>query len=119
MAADSGVLEAGAVCFGLVVGFITYRTLARTVDKTQVSDLAAIIGAVGGGAVTTLFKPQSDLFAWYAFGLLGGMALFFVLFLFMNGRAELAKVMIAETRVSGGSTGGDPDLSDGQGRPQG
>jgi len=36
----------------------------------------------------------------------------------MNDRAELAKVMGARTRIIGGSTGGDPDLSEGQGRPQ-
>lgn len=35
--------EFGALVFGAVVGFITYRTLVRTVDKSSVSDLSAVL----------------------------------------------------------------------------
>jgi outer membrane lipoprotein SlyB len=45
------------VCFGLVVGYITYRTLARTTEKVAISDLATVIGAIGGAAITGLFGP--------------------------------------------------------------
>ncbi len=85
--------EIGAACFGVVVGYITYRTLARTVGKASVSDIAAVIGAVGGAAITKLYAPGSTGFAWYAIGLLGGMILFFLLFLVINGRTELGHVM--------------------------
>jgi hypothetical protein len=42
--------EFGALVFGAVVGFITYRTLVRTVDKAAIGDLATVLGAIGGGS---------------------------------------------------------------------
>lgn len=73
------VLVIGALCFGVVIGYITYRTLART-ETSSVSDIAAVVAAVGGGVVTTLFDPsEGDLFAWYSIGLLLGMAVFLIL----------------------------------------
>jgi hypothetical protein len=89
----------GALVFGLVVGFITYRTLIRTTDNAAVTDLAAVISAIGGGAVTTLYDPSSTAFAWYAIGLALGMLVFFVAYWRLNGRAALAKVMSGETTV--------------------
>jgi len=72
------ILMVGAVCFGVVAGYITYRTLVRTKD-TAVSDLAAVFAAIGGGAVTVLFDSKGEQFAWYAIGLLIGMAVFLIL----------------------------------------
>ena len=63
--------------FGLVVGFITYRTLVRTGNRAAVTDLVAVVGAIGGGAVTKLCEPSGLSFAWYALGLGAGMAVFF------------------------------------------
>lgn len=94
----------GAVVFGFVVGYLTYRTLVRA-DQTAITDLNAIIAAIGGGAVTQLFDPSSDAFAWYAIGLAAGMALFFAAFWKMNGKAELAKVMGGRTTVTGRGSG--------------
>jgi hypothetical protein len=89
------VITIGAVCFGIVIGYITYRTLARS-EKSSVSDIAAVVAAVGGGAVTALFDPnQSDAFGWYAMGLLAGMALYLILSLVIRGRKETAQVMAA------------------------
>jgi uncharacterized membrane protein YeaQ/YmgE (transglycosylase-associated protein family) len=62
--------EAGAACFGLVVGWIVYRTLRRT-DTTGLSDIATVIGAVAGAAVTGIFDSE-DLFGYYAVGLAVG-----------------------------------------------
>lgn len=87
------ILNIGSVCFGLLVGYITYRTLARTADKTSISDLAAVIGAVGGGAVTTIVRPQTEDFGWYSIGLLAGFIAYGALYAALNGRAEFAKVM--------------------------
>ena len=58
----------GAWCFGLVIGWVTYRTLRRQNDPVALSDLATVVGAVGGAAVTSLFG-RGNLFAWYAIGL--------------------------------------------------
>jgi hypothetical protein len=81
----------------LVTGFITYRTLARAADAPRVSDIAAVLAAVGGGAVTALFqKGDSDAFGWYSIGLAGGMAVYFSLFLLLNGKARTAKVLGAD-----------------------
>jgi hypothetical protein len=89
----------GALVFGLVVGFITYRTLIRTTDNAAITDLAAVISAIGGGAVTTLYDPSSTAFAWYAIGLAIGMLVFFAAYWKLNGKAALAKVMSGETTV--------------------
>ncbi len=111
------VMAIGAVCFGLSVGFITYRTLVRTVDKAAISDITAVVGAIGGGAVTGLFDPEkTDLFGWYSIGLAAGIAIFFVLYLIMNGKGDTAKVMSGRTITGpgapgpGGGPGGGPQL---------
>lgn len=111
----SALGQVGAACFGIAVGYITYRTLVRTTDKAAISDLGAVVSAIGGAAVTGLFAPGSSLFGWYSIGLLAGMALFFVIFGKLNGRKQLAKVMSVGTEVLSGRQG------DGQGpnRPQG
>ena len=112
MVKSDAVTAVGAVCFGLAVGFITYRTLVRTTAKTAISDLSVVIGAVGGGAVTAIFSPsEGDLFGWYSIGLVAGMVVFFLLYLKMNGRAKTADVMSGRT-ITG------PGLAD-QGGPAG
>ena len=68
----------GALCFGLVIGWITYRTLRRTGETVAISNIAAVIGAVGGAAVTGLFKSQ-ELFSWYCIGLAIGFFLYLIL----------------------------------------
>jgi len=87
------VLIIGTICFGLLVGYITYRTLVRTTDKASISDLAAVISAIGGGGITAIVRPGSTLFGWYAISLLIGFAAYAALYLKMNGRKEFAKVM--------------------------
>ena len=87
------ILAIGAVCFGLVAGYITYRTLVRTTKNAQISDLTAVLSAIGGGAVTALFHAGSDACAWYAIGPAAGMVLYFALFLKLNGRKHAAVVL--------------------------
>ncbi len=70
--------EVGAVCFGVVIGWIAYRTLRRTSDEVKLSDIATVIGAVGGAAVTALFNSQ-NLFGCYAIGLAGGFFAYLIL----------------------------------------
>ena len=50
MESSPTVLSVGATCFGIVVGYVTYRTLVRKSDAA-ISDLAAVIAAIGGGVV--------------------------------------------------------------------
>lgn len=74
-----GVVEAiGALCFGLVVGWVTYRTLRRREGISNLSDISTVIGAVGGAAVTALFKDGA-LFGMYCIGLAVGFFLYFVI----------------------------------------
>jgi hypothetical protein len=72
----------GAICFGVVIGWITYRTLRRS-DTTSVSDLAGVVGAVGGAAVLAIFN-RGDSFAWYAIGLAGGFFLYLIVNLILD-----------------------------------
>lgn len=103
-------LTIGSICFGVLIGYIAYRTLILTADKTSVSDLTAVIAAVGGGAVTAVIAPQSSNFGWYAIGLLAGFAGYGLLYWRLHGTAEFARVM-------GGRTG-HPTRPAGPGAPQ-
>jgi hypothetical protein len=97
------VMTIGALMFGAVVGYITYRTLIRTTDKASISDLGTVVAVIGGAAVTGLFDPHtSDLFGWYAIGLAVGLAVYFALFALLNGRTATAKVMGKEAPQTGG-----------------
>ena len=62
------MIDVGAFCFGAVVGWFTYYTM-RYSKAHAISDVATIIGALGGAAVLALFPAQSNLFGWYGFGL--------------------------------------------------
>jgi hypothetical protein len=71
-------ISIGAVCFGIVVGFITYRTLVFK-EGASIGDISAVVGAVGGGVVA-VWSDQggSDSFAWYSIGLLAGVLLYYL-----------------------------------------
>lgn len=64
------MVTAGSICFGIVIGWITYRTLRRK-DGTGLSDIAGVIGAIGGAIILGIFKTQ-ELFASYSVGLFIG-----------------------------------------------
>lgn len=104
MADTNAVMAVGALCFGVVVSYITYRTLIRTTGNTHISDLTTVIGAIGGGAVTALVGPKhGDEFGWYAIGLAGGLAVYALLYLAMNGRQKFALVMAGKTIAGPGA----------------
>jgi hypothetical protein len=58
----------GAACFGAVIGWLTYFTI-RYKKEHAISDLSAVIAALGGGAILHLFTKESETFSWYAIGL--------------------------------------------------
>jgi hypothetical protein len=106
--------QVGAVCFGIAVSYITYRTLIRTTEKAAIPVLAAVAATIGGAAVTGLFAPGTSLFGWYSIGLLAGMALFFVILGRLNGLQQLATLVNARTGAPSG-TKSDGTKSKGQG----
>ena len=71
----------GAAFFGVIVGWITYRTLRRKEGAVALSDISCVIGAVGGAAITALFK-EGAVFGAYSIGLAVG----FFLYLFISIR---------------------------------
>jgi len=82
----------GAACFGLVIGWVTYRTLRRREGAAALSDIATVLGAVGGGAVTALFETEA-LFAWYSVGLAVGFFLYLIVNLAMYGKDDASTWM--------------------------
>ena len=86
------ISSTGAFSFGLVIGWVTYRTLRRKEGNAALSDIAGVVGAVGGGAVTARFG-NSALFAWYAIGLAIGFFLYLIVSLAISGRAEAGSWM--------------------------
>ncbi len=91
MESSATVISIGAVCFGVVIGYIAYRTLVRK-DQAAITDISAVIGAVGGGAVSVWFdQGGGDSFAWYSIGLLVGMVFYFIQYLVLNGKGRAAE----------------------------
>ena len=88
--------DIGAVLFGVVIGWITYRTLVRRTGAVNLSDIATVIGAVGGGAVLAIFKSP-HLFGLYSIGLACGFFAYLIVFSLLNGKAETAKRMGDDT----------------------
>lgn len=84
--------ELGAILFGVVIGWITYRTLVRREGAAALSDIATVIGAVGGAAVLAIFD-NDHLFGLYAIGLAGGFFAYLALFFAVNGRTAGGRVM--------------------------
>lgn len=89
--------DVGAVCFGIVIGFVTYRTLVRK-DSAAISDLAAVIAAVGGGVVAERFEAN---FGYYSIGLLAGFAGFLILRLIFERPVVNADGTVTQPSVLG------------------
>lgn len=78
-------MDMGALCFGLVIGFVTYRSI-RQGRSGGLSDLAAVIGATGGAAVLALFPAGSVRFDYYATGLAIGFFAYLILSLIIASK---------------------------------
>jgi hypothetical protein len=103
----------GPACFGLVIGWITYRTLRRRSGQPGLSDIATVIGAVGGGAVTGLFQGPG-LFNDYAIGLALGFFGYFIVGLIFERSLESVGAWMGE---NGGRAANGGPAADG-GRPE-
>lgn len=75
---DVEIPALGALLFGWVIGWVTYRTLRRTSEAVKISDIATVFGAVGGAAATALFDSD-HLFGWYSIGLFAGFFAYLIL----------------------------------------
>jgi uncharacterized membrane protein YeaQ/YmgE (transglycosylase-associated protein family) len=91
----------GAFCFGIVIGWVTYRTLRRY-QPSGLTDIATVIGAVGGAAITGIWKPGTGTFGAYCIGLLLG----FFGYLKLAANASAPEWMGSEPPHAGSGSGG-------------
>ena len=72
-------LIAGAILFGLVIGWIAHRVLACKQGPGGLSDITTLLGAGGGAGLVKMFaEGKPDIFAYYAIGLFIGFFLYFL-----------------------------------------
>jgi hypothetical protein len=62
------------------MGWVTYFIM-RYSKEHAMSDIAVVLGAIGGAAVLKLFSRDSGLFALYSIGLAGGFFLYVLIML--------------------------------------
>jgi len=77
--------QVGPLCFGLVIGWVTYRTLRRKVEGVALGDIAGVIGAVGGATVIGIFKNAA--FDAYCIGLAVGFFAYLIVGLWQDKKA--------------------------------
>jgi len=106
----------GSLCFGMVIGWITYYTMRKNTKERTLADLTVIISALIGPAVLAVFpapvaETRQTMFGYYGIGLAIGFFLFyilFVLFLFkapnkvLNAMMNTTSSIMADTGKSGG-----------------
>ena len=119
---DASLTLLGALCFGIVIGWICYRTLRRNQAASGLSDIATVIGALGGAAITGIWKPGTGGFGSYCIGLLIGFFGYLIVSVIVEGpegRKTVAAWLGTEPpkgqiiSVAGGNPGGAADGDDG------
>lgn len=73
----------GAGAFGVIIGWFVYFTNRYRKGNVQFSDITALVGAIGGGAILTLFEAKTDLFGAYGIGLFIGFFAYFIALIFL------------------------------------
>jgi hypothetical protein len=97
----------GALFFGIVIGWISYRTLRLTAGTAVLSDIATIIGAVGGAAVTALFRSDV-LFGLYCVGLALGFFGYLGYGVYVYGKQEVQPWHVISAPVAPAAIGQAP-----------
>jgi len=74
----------GAFCFGLLIGWYAYYINRYRKAEVQIGDITTMAGAIGGGALLSLFKGKDgavslDMFGMYGIGLAVGFFGYFLL----------------------------------------
>jgi hypothetical protein len=77
----------GAFGFGALIGWYVYFVNRYRTDTIQLTDVATLLGAIGGAAVLTLFPAKTTLFAAYGVGLAAGFFGYFVTLLIMVSKS--------------------------------
>ena len=81
----SALQTLGAIGFGIVIGWYVYFINRYRAGGVQLSDLATVIGVLGGAGILALFPAGSDLFGAYGIGLaLGFFGYFLVLIILVT-----------------------------------
>ena len=79
----------GAFAFGVVLGWFTYFTNRYRKGEVQFTDLATLLGVIGGGAVTALFgDAKTTLFGAYGLGLAVGFFAYFLTLIVLVRRSK-------------------------------
>jgi hypothetical protein len=81
-AANERVLS-GAFAFGAVIGWVTATTLLR-ITTYGVSDIAAVVAAIGGAAISKHFTNGEDKFGSYCIGLGAGFFIYIGFYYYSN-----------------------------------
>ncbi len=90
----------GALGFGAIIGWLVYYINRYRTGDVQFSDLATVIGILGGGAILALFPASTDLFGGYGIGLFIG---FFSYFLYLNLQVRISKNFTVDWFLDGRS----------------
>lgn len=90
----------GAVGFGTIIGWLVYYINRYRTGDVQFSDLATVIGIIGGGVILTLFPEGTDLFGGYGIGLFVG---FFAYFIYLNVQVRISKNFTVDWFLDGRS----------------
>ncbi|MFG1379135.1 hypothetical protein [Xanthobacter autotrophicus] len=75
--------EWGGFAFGTIIGWYVYYINRYRRGEVGFQDITALVGAIGGGAVTALFSTAGTLFAAYGIGLAVGFFAYFILLLIL------------------------------------
>lgn len=78
----------GALLFGTIIGWYVYLINRYRKGDVQLSDLAALIGVIGGSAVLALFDREGGLFGAYGIGLAIGFFSYFLSLIVMVSRSN-------------------------------
>jgi hypothetical protein len=78
----------GAGCFGTILGWYLYFINRYRTGPVDFGDIITILGAIGGAAVTALFRAGTDLFGAYGIGLALGFFGYYIILSTMVGRSE-------------------------------
>jgi hypothetical protein len=68
----------------------------RRAQPTALTDIATIVGALGGAAVLNLFEARGPLFAAYAIGLAIGFFGYFLIFSRIVGKSAVRESLIKQ-----------------------
>jgi hypothetical protein len=84
---DMFIAGLGACFFGLLLGWVFYRTLRLKARASVLAEISIIIGALGGAAVLALFRSEV-LFGLYATGLVIGFFAYFAIDLLLSSSQQ-------------------------------